>query len=87
MRNTQIRQALNRGPTSLAAAITVLGSIEAVDIDLAFTNSPFSRPSTPQSQPLTPPAPPPTPPILNKYPDLDAELDIGYIYPYNMPLP
>jgi len=65
----------------LAAAITVLGSIKAVDIDLAFTNPPFSRPLTPQS------APPLTPPISNEYPDLDAELDIGYIYPYNTPLP
>jgi hypothetical protein len=80
-RNTRIRRAPNRGPTSLAAAITVLGSIEAVDIDPAFTNPPFSRPLTPQS------TPPPIPPILNEYPNLDAKLDIGYIYPYNTPLP
>jgi hypothetical protein len=86
-RNTRIRRAPNRGPTSLAAAITVLGSIEAVDIDPALTNSPFSRPSTPQSRPSTPPPPPPTPPISNEYPDLDAELDIGYIYPHNTPPP
>jgi hypothetical protein len=78
-RNTQIQRVPNRGPTSLAAAITVLGSIKAVDIDPTFTNSPFSRPSTPPA--------PPTPLILNEYPDLDAELNIGYIYPYNTPLP
>jgi len=78
--NTRRRRAPNREPTSLAASTTVLGSIEAVDIDLALTNPPFSRHSTP------PPAPP-TPPILNEYPAFDTEFDVGYIYPSTIPPP
>jgi len=62
------------------AVITILGSIEAVDIDLAFTNSPFSRPLTPLALPLTPP-------ILNEYPNEELKLaiengEIGCSYSY-----
>src|SRR5450432_3277401 len=53
--NTRRRRAPNREPTSLAASTTVLGSIEAVDINPAFTNPPFSRHSTPPPAPPTPP--------------------------------
>src|SRR5450432_839772 len=66
-RNTRRRRAPNREPTSLAASTTVLGSIEAVDIDPALTNPPFSRHSTP------PLAPPIIPPISNEYPAFDTE--------------
>ena len=78
-RNTRVRRAPNREPTSLAASIAVLGSIEAIAIDLAFTDSlPTSRshPLTPQSHPSMPP----TPPIPTDYPPIEAELDIGHLY-------
>jgi len=87
-RNNRVRRAPNREPTSLAAPTTVLGSIEALDIDLALSNSPLiSRPSTPQSGHSTPPALPTAPPISNEYPIIDADLDIGYIYPNTLPPP
>jgi hypothetical protein len=79
--NTRRRRAPNREPTSLAASTTVLGSIEAVDIDPALTNPPFSRHSTP------PPAPLIAPPISNEYPAFDTEFDVGYIYPSTIPPP
>jgi hypothetical protein len=78
-RNARVRRAPNREPTSLAA---VLGSIEVIEPNLAFTESaPISRPSTPQSYPSTPPRPPTTPPVSTIYPLLDAKLDVEYIYP------
>jgi hypothetical protein len=78
-RNTRVRRAPNREPTSLAASITVLGSIEAIAIDLALTDSLLTprSPLTPQSHPSTHS----TPLILTNYPLTEAKLDIGYLYP------
>jgi hypothetical protein len=70
-RNTRVRRAPNREPTSLAASITVLGSIKAIVIDLALTDSLL----TPR-----PPPTPPMPPIPTNYLLIKAKLDIGYLY-------
>jgi len=76
-RAAQVRRAPNREPASLAAAVTILDVVEAIDtvdpvaavdphIDLALTND--DAYSTP------------TPPISKEYP-LPNDANDGYIYP------